>query len=139
MESVTSNHSPAYIEQANHGAAYIEPTNHGATYVEPGTSGEVYVRTVSPSSSVYVNPAVHNIPFVPASPKAEHLTNQNGGVSHRPSNMVPYMETPTSTMSECSDTGNDVIVVSRMNSTPSGSPLTFIKEEPNEDGSTDIL
>ncbi|XP_067948651.1 amphoterin-induced protein 1-like isoform X2 [Watersipora subatra] len=116
-----------YLQAAsNQSPVYIESTNQSSAYVEPGIADPSYARGISPNES---NSAV----YPPAN--AEHLTNYNSGVLHRTNQAAAYSDSPN----DSGDSMSDIVVVNRLAGTPSGSPLTFIKEEPNEDSAANLL
>jgi len=120
LEAVSSaNHSPAFIDPATpHLPVYVDPV-HSAPYVIDTN----LMRTASPDHS---NPS-------------PSLANSNALLINRPNHIASYLDNHTSS-SESGDSITEPIIVSRMGTTPNASPLTFIKEEPDEDEVvTDLL
>ena len=119
LQSVSANHSPAYIEPSNHTSIYIPPPlpvthnhipNHSQAYIPPTNGGATFIRTVSPSPH-------HQVMY----------THQ------QPRETSPYDRSSSPAKSNSSSSNSDVISSRVDNNTPSGSPLTYIKEEPDED------
>lgn len=114
------------------------PTNRVVSPVRYAQSPPTFLPTISPNHSpVYQSPTNHahayNRTVSPANQTSGFNGNLNSPVKQRsnfnmrmnsPANpLVPYsVDTPTS-QNSTSD------IISRLNTTPTGSPLTFIKEE----------
>lgn len=143
LEAVSSaNHSPAYSSDSSNTNTKQPVINR----TSPSNYAEISYRKLpsSPTSGVYDNPAslvTHKPAYTnssqPALNRHSPYTDSSNQISgyNRPNPLVPYSvgDTPTSQHSP-----NDNII-SRLNTTPSGSPLTFIKEEPEETSTTELL